>query len=76
MRASVVSFTPGARTAWHTHPVEQTLDLLTGVGRICFKGEPPQALNPGDTVTTAGMRSTGMARARPAVRAHGHVGEQ
>ena len=50
MRASVVSFTPGARTAWHTHPVGQTLYCLSGVGRICFKGEPPQALNPGDTV--------------------------
>ncbi len=50
MRASVVSFTPGARTAWHTHPVGQTLYCLSGVGRICFKGEKPQALNPGDTV--------------------------
>jgi quercetin dioxygenase-like cupin family protein len=50
MRASVVSFTPGARTAWHTHPVGQTLYCLSGVGRICFKGEAPQALNPGDTV--------------------------
>src|SRR5215469_6586137 len=50
MRASVVSFTPGARTAWHAHPVGQTLYCLSGVGRICFKGEQPQALNPGDTV--------------------------
>jgi quercetin dioxygenase-like cupin family protein len=50
MRASVVSFTPGARTAWHAHPVGQTLYCLSGVGRICFQGEKPQALNPGDTV--------------------------
>ena len=50
MRASVVSFTPGARTAWHAHPVGQTLYCLSGVGRICFEGEKPQALNPGDTV--------------------------
>jgi quercetin dioxygenase-like cupin family protein len=50
MRASVVSFTPGARTAWHAHPVGQTLYCLSGVGRICFKGEKPQVLNPGDTV--------------------------
>ena len=35
MRASVVSFTPGARTAWHAHPVGQTLYCLSGVGRIC-----------------------------------------
>src|ERR1041385_3096429 len=50
MRATVVSFTPGARTAWHSHPVGQTLYCLSGVGRICFKGQPPQGLNPGDTV--------------------------
>src|SRR5579872_2857068 len=50
MRASVVSFTPGARTAWHAHPVGQTLYCLSGVGRICFKGEQPQALHPGDVV--------------------------
>src|SRR5690348_18322987 len=47
---SVVTFTPGARTAWHTHPVGQTLYCLSGVGRICFKVEKPQVLNPGDTV--------------------------
>jgi quercetin dioxygenase-like cupin family protein len=50
MRATVVSFTPGARTGWHSHPVGQTLYCLSGVGRICFKGEPPKVLNPGDTV--------------------------
>ena len=47
---SVVTFTPGARTAWHAHPVGQTLYCLTGVGRICFQGQPPQAINPGDIV--------------------------
>ena len=47
---SVVTFTPGARTAWHSHPVGQTLFCLSGVGRICFKDEKPQVLNPGDTV--------------------------
>ena len=47
---SVVTFTPGARTAWHSHPVGQTLFCLSGVGRICFQGEKPQVLNPGDTV--------------------------
>ena len=47
---SVVTFTPGARTAWHSHPVGQTLFCLSGVGRICFKGEKPQVLNPGDMV--------------------------
>ena len=42
---SVVTFTPGARTAWHSHRVGQTLFYLSGVGRICFKGETPQVLS-------------------------------
>lgn len=50
LRASVVSFTPGARTNWHTHPVGQTLYCLSGVGRVQKEGEPVQALHPGDTV--------------------------
>src|SRR5580693_571721 len=50
MGGSVVTFTPGARTAWHSHPVGQTLYCLSGIGRICFKGEKPQVLNPGDVV--------------------------
>ncbi|MDN3564902.1 cupin domain-containing protein [Paeniroseomonas aquatica] len=50
LRASVVSFTPGARTAWHRHPVGQTLYCLSGVGRVQREGEPVRALHPGDTV--------------------------
>lgn len=50
MRASVVTFTPGARTAWHAHPVGQTLYCLSGVGRYQREGEPVQELRPGDTV--------------------------
>src|SRR5258707_12844376 len=50
MGGSVITFTPGARTAWHSHPVGQTLYCLSGIGRICFEGEQPQVLNPGDVV--------------------------
>ena len=50
MVVATVRFAPGARTAWHSHPVGQTLFCLSGVGRICFQGEKPQVLNPGDTV--------------------------
>jgi quercetin dioxygenase-like cupin family protein len=51
MRATVVSFTPGARTAWHAHPVGQVLYCLSGVGRICIgKDAQPQEIRPGDTV--------------------------
>jgi quercetin dioxygenase-like cupin family protein len=51
MRATVVSFTPGARTGGHAHPVGQTLYCLSSVGRICIgKSSRPQAIYPGDTV--------------------------
>ena len=50
MRATSVSFTPGARTAWHTHPVGQTLYVLYGSGRVQKEGEAPIVLSPGDTV--------------------------
>jgi quercetin dioxygenase-like cupin family protein len=50
MRASVVSFTPGGRTAWHSHPVGQTLYCLSGAGRVQFQGQQLQELRPGDTV--------------------------
>ena len=50
MRASVVSFTPGARTAWHSHPVGQTLFCLSGAGRIQRDGEQVQEIRAGDTV--------------------------
>ena len=50
MRASVVSFTPGGRTNWHTHPVGQTLYCLSGAGRIQFENEQVQEIRAGDTV--------------------------
>ena len=50
MRASVVSFTPGGRTAWHSHPVGQTLYCLSGAGRIQFEGQQVQEIRAGDTV--------------------------
>jgi quercetin dioxygenase-like cupin family protein len=48
-----VSFAPGARTAWHTHPVGQTLHVLTGSGLVQFDGGPVQVIEPGDTVVIA-----------------------
>ena len=49
MRATNVTFSPGARTAWHQHPVGQTLWAVAGIGRVQVKGEPVQELRPGDT---------------------------
>jgi quercetin dioxygenase-like cupin family protein len=48
-----VTFEPGARTAWHTHPVSQVLHVLTGIGRVQLAGGPVQTIKPGDTVIIA-----------------------
>ena len=50
IRAGRVSFEPGARTAWHTHPLGQTLHVLYGVGRVQAKGGPVREIRAGDTV--------------------------
>ena len=42
VRAMNVSFEPGARTAWHTHPLGQTLHVLSGVGLVGLRNEKPQ----------------------------------
>jgi quercetin dioxygenase-like cupin family protein len=50
LSASSVHFTPGARTAWHTHPNGQTIYVLEGVGRAQSRGEPVEVIRPGDRV--------------------------
>ncbi len=45
-----VHFTPGARTAWHTHPNGQTIFVLEGVGRCQRRGGPVEEIRPGDRV--------------------------
>jgi quercetin dioxygenase-like cupin family protein len=50
IRAARVTFEPGARTAWHTHPLGQTLHVLTGVGRVQSEGGAPRTIRAGDTV--------------------------
>jgi quercetin dioxygenase-like cupin family protein len=48
--AAAVHFTPGARTAWHTHPFGQTLYVTEGVGRCQREGGPIEEIRPGDRV--------------------------
>jgi quercetin dioxygenase-like cupin family protein len=48
--ASSVHFTPGARTAWHTHPNGQTIYVLEGVGLCQARGGPIEVIRPGDRV--------------------------
>lgn len=50
VKAVRVTFEPGARTAWHTHPHGQMLHILAGVGRVQKAGEPVVEVQPGDTV--------------------------
>lgn len=45
-----VTFEPGARTAWHTHPLGQTLIVTAGCGRAQREGGPIEELRPGDVV--------------------------
>ena len=50
VRAGRVSFEPGARTAWHTHPLGQTLYVLSGCGRVQSDGGPVREICSGDVV--------------------------
>ncbi|MEX0318246.1 MAG: cupin domain-containing protein [Ruegeria sp.] len=50
VRALRVAFEPGARTAWHTHPLGQTLHVLSGCGLVGLRDEAPRVIRPGDTV--------------------------
>jgi quercetin dioxygenase-like cupin family protein len=45
-----VTFEPGARTAWHTHPLGQTLIVMSGCGRVQRWGGPVEEIRPGDVV--------------------------
>jgi quercetin dioxygenase-like cupin family protein len=48
--AASVHFTPGARTAWHTHPFGQNIYVTEGVGRCQRRGGPVEVIRPGDRV--------------------------
>ena len=48
--AALVTFEPGARTAWHTHPLGQTLIVTSGCGRAQREGGPIEVIRPGDVV--------------------------
>jgi quercetin dioxygenase-like cupin family protein len=50
LSAATVTFEPGARTAWHTHPLGQTLLVAAGLGRVQREGGPIEEIRPGDIV--------------------------
>ncbi|HZE13939.1 MAG TPA: cupin domain-containing protein [Chthoniobacterales bacterium] len=51
--AASVTFEPGARTAWHTHPLGQTLIITAGAGRVQREGGAIEEIRPGDVVQFA-----------------------
>jgi len=50
VRSASVTFEPGARTAWHRHPLGQTLIVTSGFGWVQSEGQQKVALRPGDVV--------------------------
>ena len=50
---AAVTFEPGARTVWHTHPLGQTLIVTAGCGRVQREGGPIEHIQPGDVVSIA-----------------------
>ena len=50
LNSATVTFEPGARTAWHTHPLGQTLLVVSGLGRAQREGGPVEDIRPGDIV--------------------------
>jgi quercetin dioxygenase-like cupin family protein len=50
VQANLVHFTPGARTAWHTHPLGQTIYVTEGIGLCQKRGGPIEVIRPGDRV--------------------------
>jgi quercetin dioxygenase-like cupin family protein len=50
VQANLVHFTPGARTAWHTHPLGQTIYVTEGIGLCRRRGGPIEVIRPGDRV--------------------------
>lgn len=53
LRAVMVSFEPGARTHWHTHPLGQTLYVISGAGLAQSWGEPIREIKAGDVISFA-----------------------
>lgn len=47
---ALVTFEPGARTAWHTHPLGQTILIVSGLGRVQCESEAAETVRPGDIV--------------------------
>ena len=76
VQGASVTFEPGARTAWHTHPLGQTLIVTAGLGWVQREGGSIEEVRPGDVVWFSTQREA-LARSYPDHRydAHCHSGE-
>jgi len=70
-----VTFEPGARTAWHTHPLGQTLIVTAGCGRAQRWGGPIEEIRPGDIVDRARREALAGGCSDNGHDAHRHSGE-
>jgi quercetin dioxygenase-like cupin family protein len=63
--ASLVHFMPSARTAWHSHPLGQSLFVTEGIGLVQRRGGPVEVIRPATASTSNPTRSTGTAPLPP-----------
>ena len=75
-RGAMVTFEPGARTAWHTHPLGQTLIIASGYGRVQRWGGPVEEVHPGDVVWFAPGEKHWHGAAPPTAMTHMAVQEE
>jgi quercetin dioxygenase-like cupin family protein len=71
-----ITFEPGARTAWHTHPLGQTLIVTAGCGRVQSWGDPIEDIRPGDVVWCPPGEKHGHGAAPSTVMTHISIVEQ
>jgi quercetin dioxygenase-like cupin family protein len=62
VQAASVHFTPGARTAWHTHPFGQTIYVTEGIGLCQREGGRSRSSVPATACSSSSQRTTGMAQ--------------
>ena len=75
VRGASVTFEPGARTAWHTHPLGQTLVVTSGVGRVQRLGGPLEEIRPGDVgLVRAGRKALAWRKSDGRNDTHRHPG--
>ena len=73
--AASVTFEPGARTAWHTHPLGQTLIVTSGCGWTQCWGEPKADIRPGDSLVPTGHQALAWSHCKNGHDAYRHRGK-